>query len=272
MLKLPISISGLTQGEYFKTYDEFISSSEVKLLLKSVMHFMHNRNTEIKTTKAMEFGTMIHNYILEGKEPACLPALDLRTKAGKAEKALFIEENKGRNIVSADDYVAALEIKKNIFADYRAENLLDFSGGEAEKSFFWEDKKTGLNLKAKTDYIHNSGEYIVDLKTTIDASESSFLKSIINFNYDLSAAMYVDGVEAVTGIRPDFYFVAVENKAPFAVNVFKMSEEDLQNGRSLYRYALKKLLDYYEDQEEYGYGNEIIETNLPPWASWERRI
>jgi hypothetical protein len=67
----------------------------------------------------------------------------------------------------------------------------------------------------------------------------------------------------------EFYFVAVENTVPFAVNVFKMPEAELALGRSQYKKALKELAEYEKDKtlvSKFGYKAEINLIQYPNFA------
>ena len=70
----------------------------------------------------------------------------------------------------------------------------------------------------------------------------------------------------------EFFFVCVENTAPFAVAVYRMDETQLEAGRVAYRKALTKLADFYarggnpneaNTLKEFGYPMAIIDLQIP---------
>ena len=82
--------------------------------------------------------------------------------------------------------------------------------GKAEQSFFCTDSETGLELKARPDFILDDCSLILDLKTTVDASPRAFSAALpISL---LRAGIALPGRdEGATGTRPQaFLFVAVE--------------------------------------------------------------
>lgn len=75
-------------------------------------------------------------------------------------------------------------------------------------------------------------------------------------------------MRAVTGRTLPFYFLAVEKEAPFAVAVYRASEDLIEIGRAKYCGALQ-LLRWCRDRGEWpGYqpGGEIETITLPRWA------
>src|SRR6202040_3457777 len=82
---------------------------------------------------------------------------------------------------------------------------------------------------------------IVDLKTCRDASRRGFGSAVAAYRYHAQAASYVDAVEHCTGRRLPFVFVAVKKEPPYLVGVYRISDEQLELGRTLYRELLDQL-------------------------------
>jgi hypothetical protein len=59
------------------------------------------------------------------------------------------------------------------------------------------------------------------------------------FGYEVQAAYYVDVAQAIDGKKRDFYWVAVEKDAPFAVAVYKASDAMMEYGRTQYKKAIE---------------------------------
>ncbi len=136
-------------------------------------------------------------------------------------------------------------MRVNIETTQHAAELL--TGGEAEVSYFYTNKEFGLDLKVRPDYINHEKGYILDLKTSRDAGIDSFKRDFTwSFNYDLSAAMYIDGISHYTGKQYDYYFLVVEKEAPFSVAVYKLGEESYAFGRNKYRKAMEKIVQAKE--------------------------
>src|SRR5690625_8047391 len=93
------------------------------------------------------------------------------------------------------------------------------------------------------DAIRTSHSVVLDLKSCADASYSGFIKSIQNFYYHVSAAMYLEGINQCKQLMQElnefrynkFVFICVENTPPYLVSVYELSREDLEIGKSLFR-------------------------------------
>jgi hypothetical protein len=137
------------------------------------------------------------------------------------------------------------------------------AGGVAETAGIVSDF-LGVNCRIKPDYRTDS--YIVDLKTCVDGRPDPFVRSVVNYGYQVQAALYVDVAEAIDGKKRDFYWVAVEKDAPYAVAVYKASEEMLEHGRRLYQGAIKLYKDCAGVDMWPAYSELPLILNLPGWV------
>ena len=243
-----------------------ISKSDLDLVEHAPIVYLNTKTGAIvkRTTDAMNFGTVVHSYVLEPELAsqiiAVCPNVDRRTKAGKEEYAAFIEKAGGKIVISEDDDKKALSMAEAVREHPLAGKL--FQNGLAEISFYSHHSLGGMITKCRPDYLASamSGWRIVDLKTTSSGTKRDFSRSACDFRYDVQAAFYSDVVHAVTG-RPvsEFIFVAVEKEAPYLVSVYSLSDETLQNGRAAYQANLKTLALCESKNEWPGYP-ETIET------------
>jgi hypothetical protein len=130
---------------------------------------------------------------------------------------------------------------------------------------------TGLELKCRVDYLTESG-WLIDLKSTQDASLSGFQRSVANFRYHVQAAHYLNVYRLATGETPrGFAFITVEKTAPYAVQVFEASPNLIQAGsleamRNLR--ALAAALDTYSLETPWpSYSQELVQLDLPAWMT-----
>jgi len=225
---------------------------------------------KIKTepTPAMTFGTAFHSFILEpdkfSNQVAVCPKCDKRTKAGKETFSDFTSESAGKVVISIDEFEAIQSMRESISRHPAASRLL--SEGIAERSVLWANQETKIECKARPDWI-TSENVVVDLKTTRDASEYGFTKSIVSFRYFQQAAMYLDALNIVSDTEyTEFVFVAIEIVIPFRVEVYSLDTEFLEFGWHEYHRLLnleKKYrgLDFYPN-----YANEgIVELEKPKY-------
>lgn len=261
------------------TNDEYhagpgISKSHLDVIAKgSPRHYWYkyiNPEREVsEPTSAMIMGTAVHTAVLE---PDIFPMVmiksegfDRRSKNGRAEAEEFAKKHVGKIVLEEDDYDACLSIRDAVYKHPLASILMK-APGTSEQSFYAIDKETGELIKCRTDYMHQSGEIIVDLKTTEDASPAGFAKSCANFRYPVQPAHYNHVFDTLYGEHPKTWvFLAIEKKPPFAVGVYYLSNIDLE----LASIAARRDLNLIHQHKTLGiwpdYGTEPQELVMPGW-------
>lgn len=240
-------IPGLTYDEY--AVIDGLRASDLKLLKRSPAHWRASKTAPKKKTDALAFGTLFHTAI---EHPAKFletyiiePDVDLRTKKGKEELEAFKSTVKPDAIVVpfdwADDLVGMLRSCMN---HKLLKNLL--KDGVRETSLFVEDDQTGTLLQCRPDFVSAKG-FLVDIKTTRDASESFFLNEIFSSRfsgspfYALQAAHYAHCARLSQVCNGDsFIFVAIEKEPPYGIMIYPMDEGCLGPGEQ-WRAELTKL-------------------------------
>ena len=244
-----------------------ISKSSLDMIHKSIDHFLAPRKPP---TDKMRFGTAFHTLILEpdnfDKQYIQGSGIDGRTTEGKKEKK-EIEENKkeGQEVLKFQDYENLMRMKEKTEQHPRFSSY--FEVGEPEVSVFWEMQ--GVGCKCRPDWMIDGGDYIIDLKTSSDASEEGFAKSVANFRYHVQDAWYTKGVQVATRKSPIFVFIVVENVAPFSVAIYVLKARSKDYGWQVADNDLRKYVNYQEQPEEErfsGYSPDAIEIELPRWA------
>ncbi len=125
-----------------------------------------------------------------------------------------------------------------------------------EQSLFWTDARTGIRCRIRCDAHHENA--IIDLKTTTDARPAGFTKQARQNGYDLQATHYFNGVDAFSGERKPFWFIAVEVNPPHGIWIHQASEELLIEGQKRIDDALRSLLAAQNVGAWHGY--------LAPWS------
>lgn len=253
-----------------------VSSTDLKHMVKSPAHFRYWKDHPQEDTPALLFGRASHKYILEKDdfftEFAVAPNIDRRTKAGKEEYAKFLEDSKGKDIISADDLQKIREMREALYTTSFVEQLL---AGEKELSYFLEDEGTGLIIKCRPDALVQIGDahILVDYKSTADASSEAFMRSAINLNYDLQMAMYKEIVDKTTGFEHSVIFIAQEKTPPYAVNILEANEYFIKSGRDMYRTYLDLYKECSDSGNWYGFVNGAINSlGLPNWLQKQYEV
>lgn len=244
-----------------------INASGLKLLLRSPAHYRASLETPRTETAALRLGTAVHASVLEhcafSSSYVVAPKVDRRTKEGKAAWADFETANREKTILSSDQYDSLRGMVASVLAHPSAAALLS-GHGVAESTVLCE--MDGVPAKARPDYLRQEVGVIADLKTTQDASESDFSRSVAKYAYHLQAAWYID-VCAQIGIEiENFAFIAAESAPPYAVSVFELEEEAVDFGRRQYRQALDVYLTCLETNRWPAYSDDVVKLALPSWA------
>lgn len=254
----------LTNEAYQNDFRSFLSSSDIRRLLRSPAHY---RNPAKMESAAMAFGTLVHTFVLEPSvaEARYRPRADVdgRTKEGKAvrdwEQSLATQQ--GVQFVNRSDYDAATSIATSVRTHLGATSL--FAGGVAEVSGT-ADNFLGINARIRPDYLADG--HIVDLKTCTDARSDAFVRSVMTFGYAVQAAYYLDVAEAIDGKKRKFFWVAVEKETPYAVAVYQASEAMLEHGRAQYRKAIELYKECAAFDVWPAYLQQIQTLELPAWV------
>ena len=241
---------------------EGISSTELKKLMKSPMHYRHWKdNPEETDIPSLLFGRASHKYVLETydfyNEFAVAPNCDRRTKEGKAEWLLFQDQNEGKDIITQEQFE---QIDAMRTAAYSTPFVAKLLSGEKELSFWGVDEETGLTIKCRPDCLTewNGKHILIDYKTAQDVENMKFYRDSIKFGYDLQLAMYRDILRQNTGHDYMVVIIAQEKTAPYVTNVFQLSENYLDNGVELYKEMLKVYKQCSESGVWYGYMKDGI--------------
>jgi hypothetical protein len=218
-------------------------------------------------TPALILGDSIHAAILQPhlfeKQYAAKPeGLDKRTTKGKEAWEYFLRQHPGKTHISHTEYEICLGIRETIYRHPVARGLL--VGGVAEHSFFHNDPETGALIKCRPDYL--TADYVLDLKSTLDAGEESFGRDATNMRYDVAVPWYMDIVHAVSDFQPKrWIWLAVEKTPPYAVGIYFAQDHDIIAARDTARRNLHTILNYRKLNTWPDYGEKIRPLILKSW-------
>lgn len=263
---------GMTRGVNHDDYHNersAVSSSQLKRMLISPAHFQHGMDAEEESSEAKLFGTVLHARLLEPDTFAqrffAMPKVDRRTNQGKALAAAFDKAAEGMTAFPEAWRAQIDAMVKSARAHPKIAEIL--AQGEAEVALAWVDPETAVKCKCKPDWWAGP-RLVADVKTALDISWEGFSRACAKYGYHLSAAMYVEGIEQVCGVRPDWGFIALEKEAPHCAAAYKASEGFLARGRNDFRKALRMLAHCRESGRYPGYqaDGQWELMDLPRWA------
>jgi len=246
-----------------------ISNSNRAAARQSGRHYFDQKEGPPRASTApFNLGTLLHATALPGENVDQIAVrmpegLKKTTKEGKA----FISTNEGKIIVNAADAFAIDQMMLSMLEHPFSASLIKGDlPGKSEQSFFAVDPETELELKCRPDFILDDYSWIIDLKSTLDASPKGFQRSLTNYRYFVQAAWYLDVVEMETGRRPEaFVFVAVEKQRPFNVGVYCADEQMIQVGKQHAREDLMNIAKWKNTGVYPGYSNRAEMISLPKW-------
>jgi len=274
----------MTNEEYHANTTH-ISKSGLDLINRSPAHYytkyLDPGKVRSQPTEAMRLGTAVHAAILEPHEFAknyfVLDDTKICFEIGGSKpqstnkyrdwKAEMLTALNGKIEISSEDYVRCLRMRDSVHSHGSAKILLE--KGVAEQSIFWNDRDTGAPCKIRPDWLSQNTGYIVDPKTTEDASFDAFMKSIYKYRYHVQAPYYMDGYLENFGQECEgFAFIAVEKTPPYAVAVYYITSdmEVYRYGKLIYKADLKTYAECLKSQTWEAYGNDILPVTLPGYA------
>jgi len=240
-------------------------------------------------SKDRAFGRAMHTRLLEpdkfeGRHPIagqCQAVLKSGKNAGKqcqyqgavrsiADKQWFCgAHDTGANEIPdgtiTSNQAARIEHLAREIVNHPAVKLFRSQGG-VEKSFVWDqpvtfwldgkEHETLVRMKGRVDKDIDKPRgkvppMIVDVKKVQRGchTDEAFGREIDKWHYAPKAALYVDGLELLDGVRREFVWCVVEDSFPFDVNCIQADEETLEIGRFQYN----ELLSLYARCQHTGY-------------------
>lgn len=216
--------------------DTALSNSKLSMLARSYYYYEHIMSNPRAQTPALAVGSMAHCAILEphlfDSTYVVTPKFDKRTKLGKEGHKEFEEANIGKICVEQKDFADVIGMRDSFMGTEIGQAII--ASSKKEISFFWRDKATEILCKCRPDIWDEKNDIIMDIKTTDIATLKAFKSSIWKWRYQVQAAFYSDGVEAVTGRKQTFVFCAIEKKPPYDFAFYQLDDEALEMGRAMY--------------------------------------
>ena len=252
-----------------------ISRTGIKEFKRSPRHFWYKyvnpdyKRSPTASGSALEFGSALHTYVLEKNKfdndyfiSEKNPHHGSSTE-GRKFKTDMLLKSKHKILIDDSDFSTIKSMSDSINSDDEARELI--TGATYEKSIYWIDPDTQLLCKCRPDIIHDN--FIVDLKTTADASYKEFQRSFYNYGYHLQVAMIQQGFEhALNKSMRNFIDLAVEKTEPFSTAVYLIDESTLQHGIDEFKHYLVAIKECIDNDSWPSYATKTI--ILPAYATF----
>lgn len=236
---------------------ESINFSSLKNILESEKKFLMDQEFD---TESLSLGRLVHILVLQPEKFNDIYEvvdLDLRKKEDKLIKEKLLEL--GKEIVKQKDFEIASNIVESIKQSKIYEVLTSYENKEIEKKLVGEIN--GIKFHGTPDFVCKN--LILDVKTTQTAKKDKFKYSIRDYHYDMQAQIYQQLVYQKTGNILPYVILAIETKAPFHFNFYKLSNETMQTGFDKLNSACNKFLELkkkdFKNPSGYEFENSIGE-------------
>ncbi len=266
-----------------------ISSSGIKLILDCPKKFYYQYilGNKQKETSSFKFGSVFHTAILESEKFRDYFVINDENRNSKSFKS-FMEINSDKIIVKKKEFDSLNLMHDSIMSNASAKHILE-STGDVESSCYWIDREPlylddedsfaqeienpGILCKIRPDKLSviNKHKIICDLKSAISAEPEKYSKAAFHpkhgFGYHISAAMYMEGMNALDDPRVSFVHIVTEKNPPHITEVYKIESETLDKGNQYFRKGLAIYAMCIKTGIWPGYTNgKINSIGLPKWA------
>ena len=246
-----------------------MNNSKLGVLKRCPAKFKWLSEHERHDSDALKIGRAIHTAVLEPEkfndEFLCLPDIDRRTTKGREIYAELVSQNPDKTILKPDDFNMALDVATSVRGNAHANYLL--RGAATEVTLDWTHEETGIPCKARVDAYNHELATLIDIKTTQDASRGGFPRKLFAYGYHRQAAYYLEAMRQNGEPADHFVFIAVEKEPPYAVGLYRLSDQTIQlskqeNDALLRLYAECKRTDSWP-----GYTQGIEDIAIPEYAT-----
>lgn len=230
-----------------------IRFSHLKQMALSPYHYQYARANEAEQSLAMRIGSVTHALIC-GAPVAVYPGPVRRGKEWEA----FAAANCDRVICNTKEFEESNGVADAVRAHVVASTLI-LGADRREETQHW----TTLEMPCRGTPDAWTDQYVVDLKTTRCAEPEKFQRDAMFRAYHAQLAWYADGLAEMDGKVRDCFIVAVENKAPYAVSVHKLTAGTIEQGRRLNRLWLERVKVCEASGEWPGYSPLPLAWDIP---------
>lgn len=262
----------LTNAQYHAdpVPDGSLSVSGAKRILEAPAKYQWERTHPVfKDT--FDYGTAAHSIVLEGDETnlVVVDADSWRTKLAQEQRDSARADGKTPLLVA--DYHQVRAMADAIRQHPIASALLDPTRGKAEQSGFWQDERTGIWRRLRTDWLPDhtgSGRLLVpDYKTAASAEKREFGAAAMRLGYHQQDAWYTEGLRAL-GVADDiaFLFIVQEKTAPYIVNVIELPQHAKHMGAERNNRAIDTYIECTTTGRWPGYSDDVELAYIPRWA------
>lgn len=261
--------AAIPEDAYHSPVIGMVNKSALDQVERSPAHYRIWLEQPSRDTPALSFGRAFHCAVLEPERFAAqyveAPDLgDLRRKENRLARDEWRAMNEGKIALSNDEARRIAGMRESVLQHPLASKML--RDGEAEMTLRWQDRESGLQCKSRLDFYVRRHAMIVDLKSTDDAREESFKRSIVNYRYHVQDALYRSSADALELPIEHFVLMAVEKSPPYAVATYTLDSDAIGKGYIAARRNMDTLAECVAKNHWPAYPTGLRTIELPTWA------
>ena len=223
---------GITNAEYHGS-GELSRSTAWSLLQSCPAKVRYDMNHPKPSSPALIIGSGFHTATLEPEKlddefavkPSEIDGQGPRTKHYKESFELMQKSEPDKQWLAPSDYDLILEMAGSALENPVLRHYMADIDKVVEGTGYFEME--GAKCKVRPDlYIPGAG-VVIDLKSTQDASNRGFTKSVRQFGYLFQACWYMHALRLLGEKPKQFVFIAVEKTAPYATAAYTIKESDI---------------------------------------------
>ena len=223
---------GITNAEYHGS-GELSRSTAWSLLQSCPAKVRYDMNHPKPSSPALVIGSGFHTATLEPEKlddefavkPSEIDGQGPRTKHYKEAFEIMQKNEPDKQWLAPADYDLILEMAGSALDNPVLRHYMADIDKVVEGTGYFEME--GAKCKVRPDlYIPGAG-VVIDLKSTQDASNRGFTKSVRQFGYLFQACWYMHALRLLGEKPKQFVFIAVEKTAPYATAAYTIKESDI---------------------------------------------
>lgn len=260
-----------------------LSYSSLKAFRKSPRHFIEYLTQPRVEKEEFVIGNACECLILEPEkfdtQFELYTKFEKRSNDAKALWAQMVENAKAnkKQLINDEQFKQARIMADSVLNDERFDmylsNIAINKEGQKEiqKQIRWTDKKTGLPVIAKLDFVCNFDEHliVIDLKSTVDGDPNKFFRQAGDLDYELQVGCYLTAYHKKYYQFPDFIFITIEKEIPFSPQIIYCPSDYCNTAKDEFEQTLTAF-KYCLDNNLWHQGYEFWLFDTKPYFTMEK--
>ena len=230
---------------------------------------------DLSDKRPVIIGDVVHRAMLEKHDiseiivpyPADCLGVGGRLKPKPAKEFRELMKSEGKIAVKDDEYQRIFSICNSILS-HELGTLIGRDDIIFEQPIFWTDQGTGIDCKAKPDFVYDADDSVIcyDLKVSEGISPNNWGRIAKRLGYWLQDAHYSSGLSHITGKPVKFVFWVVESIWPFRVAQYEWDQISRERASGAYVNLLHELKKRRaEDNWAEDWESSANYLTLDPW-------